>query len=111
MPTRSTPTRSTRARSAGSPRGILDAEQVLRTYSDALARQPLAGRTREAYLAQVSSFVAWLGGSEHGAAALSEPRVRDCAVRDYKRHVKTSRKWSPATVNQAWPRSTTCTAH
>jgi hypothetical protein len=27
--------------------------------------------------------------------------VRDWAVRDYKRHVKTAKRWAPASVNQA----------
>jgi len=79
----------------------LDAEGVVATYAAWLERQPLAGRSREAYLAQVRGFVSWLAGSEHGAAALSDPAVRDWAVRDYKRHVKTTKRWSPASVNQA----------
>ncbi len=90
------PTRSKRP-----DRGLVKADDVLATYADSLERQPLAKRTREAYLAQVSSFVSWLEGSEHGPAALSEPRVRDSAVREYKRHVKTDRKWAPTSVNQA----------
>jgi hypothetical protein len=47
----------------------------------------------------VHGYVDWLAGSEHGEAALTEPAVRDWAVRDYKRHVKTTKRWSP--VNQA----------
>ena len=70
-------------------------------YERWLARQPLASRTRDAYAAQVHGFVAWLAGSEHGGAALVEPHLRDWAVRDYKRHVKTAKRWSPASVNQA----------
>jgi integrase/recombinase XerC len=66
-----------------------------------LQRQPLAKRSREAYLAQVKGFVSWLAGSEHGAQALSEDHVRDWAVRDYKRYVKTTKKWAPTSVNQA----------
>src|SRR5664280_2224419 len=64
-------------------------------------RQPLAGRSRDAYLAQMRGFLTWLAGSEHGGAALVEPGVRDRAVRDYKRHVQTARHWAPSTVNQA----------
>ena len=90
------PTRSKRP-----DRGLVKADEVLASYADSLEHQPLAKRTRDAYLAQVSSFVSWLEGSEHGAAALSEPRVRDSAVREYKRHVKTDRKWAPTSVNQA----------
>jgi len=66
-----------------------------------LARQALAARSREAYAAQVAAFLAWLGCSEHGAGALSDGHVRDWAVRNYKRHVKTESRWAPASVNQA----------
>lgn len=52
-------------------------------YDGWLTRQPLAARTRDAYLAQVRDFVTWLAGSEHGARALGDPDVRDWAVRDY----------------------------
>ena len=79
----------------------IDAGKVFGRYQRWLARQPLAGRTRDAYSAQVHGFVYWLAGSEHGGAALIEVHVRDWAVRDYKRYVKTSRRWSPASVNQA----------
>jgi site-specific recombinase XerD len=82
------------------PDGI-DAEAVLATYAGWLKRQPLATRSREAYLAQVRAFLTWLAGSEHGPQALVDPHVRDWAVRDYKRHVKTAKRWAPASVNQA----------
>ena len=82
-------------------RVAVDAGKVSARYQRWLARQPLAERTRDAYLAQVEGFVAWLAGSEHGGAALAEGQVRDWAVRDYKRFVKTKKRWSPASVNQA----------
>jgi len=82
-------------------RAGLDADAVLASYGAWLQRQPLAARSRDAYLAQVRGFVTWLDSSEHGAAALADPHVRDWAVRDYKRHVKTSNRWAPASVNQA----------
>jgi len=84
----------------GQPRAV-DADAVMATYQAWLGRQPLAARSRDAYLAQVHSFVTWLAGSEHGGDALSEANVRDWAVRDYKRHVKTARHWAPTSVNQA----------
>ncbi len=59
----------------------LDAAGVLASYARWLKRQPLAARSRDAYLAQVRGFVSWLAGSEHGAAALADPHVRDWAVR------------------------------
>jgi len=79
----------------------VDTEAVLATYAAWLKRQPLATRSRDAYLAQVRAFLTWLTGSEHGPLALADPHVRDWAVRDYKRHVKTARRWAPASVNQA----------
>ena len=82
------------------PEGV-KAEAALATYADWLKRQPLATRSREAYLAQVRAFLNWLAGSEHGRQALVDPHVRDWAVRDYKRHVKTAKRWAPASVNQA----------
>ena len=77
----------------------VDAVGVLASYARWLKRQPLAVRSRDAYLAQVRGFVTWLAGSEHGAAALADPHFRDWAVRDYKRHVMTSNRWAPASVN------------
>jgi len=49
----------------------------------------------------VRSFITWLVGSQHGPEALTDPHVRDWAVRDYKRHVKTAKHWAPSSVNQA----------
>jgi site-specific recombinase XerD len=88
-------------RSGATEREGVDAEAVLATYAGWLKRQPLATRTRDAYLAQVRGFLSWLAGSEHGPEALADPHVRDWAVRDYKRHVKTAKRWAPASVNQA----------
>jgi len=81
--------------------GVVDATAAIDAYRNWLERQPLAMRTRDAYLAQASGFLMWLAPSAHGADALAEPKVRDWAVRDYKRHVKTARKWAPTSVNQA----------
>jgi hypothetical protein len=69
------------------PEGV-DAETVLASYAGWFKRQPLATRSREAYLAQVRAFLTWLAGSEHGPQALADPHVRDWAVRDYKSHVR-----------------------
>lgn len=78
----------------------VDAEAVLATYAGWLKCQPLAARSRDAYLAQVRGYLTWLASSEHGPQALADPHVRDWAVRDYKRHVKTAKRWAPASVNQ-----------
>jgi len=70
-------------------------------YAAWLAEQPLSNRTREAYLAAVTAFVAWLERRDAGQGdALVAPRARDLAARDYKRHMKVDRGLSPASVNQ-----------
>jgi site-specific recombinase XerD len=85
---------------AGS-REDVSVDAVLAGYESWLKSQPLAARSRDAYLAQVREFVTWLAGSEHGGQALDDSHVRDWAVRDYKRFVKTTKRWAPASVNQA----------
>jgi site-specific recombinase XerD len=75
---------------------------VLADYTVSLADQPLSTRTREAYLAAVTAFLAWLAERDSGPGdALAAPRARDLAARDYKRHMKVDRGLSPASVNQA----------
>lgn len=78
-----------------------DLGEALDRYSVWLDKQPLADRSREAYRSQVTSFVAWLAARDDPAAALSPSSERDWAVRDYKRFLKTERRMSPASVNQA----------
>ena len=79
-----------------------DTGTVLADYGAWLDEQPLSSRTREAYLAAVTAFVAWLDQRDAGPGdALAAPRARDLAARDYKRHMKVDRGLSPASVNQA----------
>lgn len=78
-----------------------DASAILAKYRSWLRRQPLAERSRDAYLAQVHGYVTWLAGFEHGGAAMEEASTRDWAVRDYKRHLKRSKRLAPTSVNQA----------
>jgi len=87
-------------RSKTAPPRPLDAEAVRNAFAAWLARQPLSGRTRDAYSAQAGAYLAWLAGSEHAAQALNAEAARDWAVRDYKRVMK-SRRLKPTTVNQA----------
>lgn len=89
------------AADSGQETPAVDPGAVLGRYQRWLARQPLADRSREAYLAQVASFVAWLANSEAGSDALTVGQVRDWAVRDYKRYLKQRKRQSPASVNQA----------
>ncbi len=75
---------------------------VVAEYAAWVAGQPLSARTREAYVAAVHPFTAWLETREGGVGeALATPRGRDLAVRDYKRHMKVDRCLAAASVNQA----------
>src|SRR3954465_9898293 len=70
-------------------------------YLKDLEGQPLAMRTREAYAAHVSAYAAWLAKRPGAERALREPRARDHAARDFKRHLKLERRWAPSSVNLA----------
>jgi site-specific recombinase XerD len=73
---------------------------VVARYLADLERAPLAQRTRDAYAQHVGSYGAWLDG-QAAAAALSDPRARDFAARDFKRYLKVEQGWKPASVNLA----------
>ena len=77
------------------------ARGALGRYLEDLAGQPLAARTREAYASHVATYVAWLAERPEAEAALREPRTRDFAGRDFKRHLKVERGWAPSSVNLA----------
>lgn len=94
QPARSASTNSDAAR-GDAARGALG------RYLDDLAGQPLAARTRDAYGAHVSAYVEWLAERPGAEAALREPRARDHAARDFKRHLKLERRWAPSSVNLA----------
>jgi site-specific recombinase XerD len=70
-------------------------------YRRDLQRAPLAARTKDAYAQHVGSYGAWLGGRGDGDDALSDPRARDYAARDFKRHLKVECGWKPSSVNLA----------
>lgn len=70
-------------------------------YLADLERAPLAARTRDAYGQHVGTYGRWLAGREAGAEALSDPRARDYAARDFKRYLKLEQGWKPASVNLA----------
>jgi site-specific recombinase XerD len=66
-----------------------------------LERAPLAPRTKDAYSQHVAAYGAWLAERHEGAQALADPRARDYAARDFKRHLKVERGWKPSSVNLA----------
>ncbi len=81
--------------------GEADVLAAVAGYVEDLARAPLAVRTREAYASHVEAYGRWLTGRTAAAAALREPRARDHAARDFKRHLKLEQGWKPASVNLA----------
>ncbi len=74
---------------------------MLDEYSTALRTAPLSDQTRRTYASKVRQFLAWLAGAELDADPLAGPDGRDWAVRDYRAHLQTVLKRSPATVNNA----------
>jgi len=78
-----------------------DAGAAVERYLGDLEQAPLAARTREAYGQHVRAYAAWLAGRSEPALAISDPRGRDHAARDFKRHLKADRGWKPSSVNLA----------
>jgi site-specific recombinase XerC len=62
-------------------------------------RSPTAPRAPTANTSP--AYGAWLAGRRDGAEALVDPKARDYAARDFKRHLKVDRGWKPASVNLA----------
>ena len=69
-------------------------------YQHWLTRQPLSVNARRAYLGRVRQYCAYLAArvNDYGNP-LSDPHGRDYAIRDFKNHLKKSRKAKPASVN------------
>lgn len=81
---------------------VAELPELVERYQVWLERQPLSERTRREYSRQVAGFVEWLAGDPaRGGDALADSFARDYAVRDFKRHLKLGRRWSPASVNLA----------
>ena len=78
----------------------LIAGEVARYLRD-LERAPLAPRTKQAYGQHVEAYGAWLAGWRGRGDARRDPRARDYAARDFKRHLKGERGWKPSSVNLA----------
>jgi Phage integrase, N-terminal SAM-like domain len=70
-------------------------------HAAALRTAPLSEQTRRTYTSKVRQFLAWLAGADHDADPLTGADGRDWAVRDYRTHLQTVLKRSPATVNNA----------
>jgi hypothetical protein len=89
---------STNKQGAGDGDGV---GAAVERYLRDLGRAALAARTRDAYGQHVGAYGAWLAGRPEPGAAIAEPRGRDHAARDFKRHLKVERGWKPSSVNLA----------
>jgi len=78
-----------------------DAAAAVVRYLKDLGRAPLAVRTRDAYGQHVRTYGAWLDGRPDAVLAVTDPRGRDHAARDFKRHLKVDCGWKPSSVNLA----------
>jgi site-specific recombinase XerC len=74
---------------------------MLDDYAAALRSAPLSDQTRRTYASKVRQYLAWLAGAALDQDPLTSADGRDWAVRDYRTHLQTVLKRSPATVNNA----------
>src|SRR6266545_962313 len=70
-------------------------------YKAALRSAPLSDQTRRTYASKVRQYLAWLADADLDQDPLTSADGRDWAVRDYRTHLQTVLKRSPATVNNA----------
>ena len=74
---------------------------MLADYTEALRSAPLSDQTRRTYASKVRQYLAWLAAADLDQDPLASADGRDWAVRDYRTHLQTVLKRSPATVNNA----------
>ena len=74
---------------------------MLADYTTALRSAPLSDQTRRTYASKVRQYLAWLAATDLDQDPLTSADSRDWAVRDYRTHLQTVLKRSPATVNNA----------
>jgi site-specific recombinase XerD len=74
---------------------------VLADYMTALRSAPLSDQTRRTYASKVRQYLAWLADADLDQDPLASADGRDWAVRDYRTHLQTVLKRSPATLNNA----------
>jgi len=70
------------------------------TYQVWLKGAPLSEQSKRAYRSRISQFLGYLAAAENKFdPVLTEARVAQVALRDYKRHLKRSCKFAPSSVN------------
>lgn len=88
------------------PRGraktvLIPEHEALMADYDAYLSKVLPGQTARTYSSAVRVYISWLETGEHDGSPLDDADARNYAVRDYKTHLLTVVKRSPATVNKA----------
>ncbi|MBB5996262.1 hypothetical protein [Streptomonospora salina] len=74
------------------------AVELARTgYTAWIATTGLAERSKDTYRERVEDYLSWLAatGDDQHVGALAEARTRDCAVRDYRRHLLSGHRRGP----------------
>jgi site-specific recombinase XerD len=74
-------------------------ENLCHGYAEQLEATPLDPDSRRAYASRLRSFLAWLSVAAVDGDPLADPATRDGAVRDYRTHLQTVAKRTPATIN------------
>ncbi len=74
-------------------------EEIQIGYVAQLKSAPVDDDTRRAYASRVRQYLAWLGAAQVDADPLADPHARDGAVRDYRVHLQTVARRTPATIN------------
>ena len=68
-------------------------------YVQSLSAAPIATQTRRAYASRIRQYLLWIAAADLDADPLSSAAGRDGAVRDYRTHLQTVTRRSPATIN------------
>jgi integrase/recombinase XerC len=74
-------------------------EEIHAGYVAQLKASPVDGDTRRAYASRVRQYLAWLGAAQVDGDPLADMHARDGAVRDYRVHLQTVARRTPATIN------------
>ena len=76
-------------------------EPVHAAYAAALAQATMSAETRRTYASKLRQYLAWLDTADLAGDPLTDPGVRDRAVRAWRNHLLTVAKQAPTTVNTA----------
>ncbi len=78
----------------------LTASDYFESYLVWLRFAPLSEQSKRAYRSRINQFLDFLATSENKfELVLKNPQAAEVALREYKRHLKRSRKFAPGSVN------------